>query len=158
MSARPRRSAEPGHPWCTGWARYEVERPFGKSRVVVAARCRVDGIDTVEQALLDTGAQWSLIGGELAELVRPIAVHLELPPLPFTTRLGTLSGSCVRIPIVLVADEGEDLVVESTVYLMPQWTGPSVVLGYRGLLERVRLAFDPGVADDQWLGFGGYGV
>jgi hypothetical protein len=45
----------------------------------------------------------------------------------------------------LRADEGlgYDLQVDSTVAVLPEWPGP-VMLGYRGFLERIRLAIDPG--------------
>jgi hypothetical protein len=43
------------------------------------------------------------------------------------------------------------------VLLAPEWEGPPV-LGYRGLLERIRFALDPGVTDaDQWMYFGAVG-
>lgn len=120
----------------------------------LAARCRVGSLTDDDYALLDTGAQWSIVGGELAELVDS---DLGEPTEPVTihTRLGDVTGTLRRLGVTLVADEGENLEVDGTVCIAPEWTGP-VVLGVRGFLERVRVALDPGVADDdQWLSFGG---
>lgn len=74
-----------------------------------------------------------------------------------STRLGRIEGRLHRLSVTLVADDGRDLQVAATVLIAPEWLGPPV-LGYRGLLERVRIALDPGVADDdQWLYFGEVG-
>lgn len=150
----PRRG-EPALPWCTGWARYWIERDQGDHTLIVAAQCRIVGVGGVELALFDTGAQWSLVGGELAELARPHSDPLG-PRIEFRTRLGTFHGELRRLTIDLLADEGSDLRISASVLFLPNWPGPSVVLGYRGLLEWIRFGFDPGCSDsDQWFCFGG---
>ncbi len=152
--SRPRRPGEPATPWATGWSRYWLEATRADRVLVVAARCRITGVGNVELALLDTGAQWSLIGGDLAELARPHASDIDAGPL-YATRFGTFQTEMCRLEIELVADEGLDLIVDATVLIATDWTGPPVI-GYRGLLERVRLGLDPGTGDaDQWLCFGG---
>ena len=45
-------------------------------------------------------------------------------------------------PVRLVADEGEDLDIEATMFLSPDWPGGNFI-GYEGLLERIRFAVDP---------------
>lgn len=120
----------------------------------IAVPCRVGGVPDDHLALLDTAAQWSLLGGDLAKLVRPL---VEAPGDPFSmhTRLGSIHGELVRIPITLVADKGKDLVIDATLLLAEAWSGPPVVLGYRGLLERIRFGIDPGpTGDDPWWFFG----
>jgi hypothetical protein len=42
----------------------------------------------------------------------------------------------------LVADNGESLSIEATVWVSREWTGGNF-LGYGGLLERIRFAVDP---------------
>ena len=55
--------------------------------------------------------------------------------------------------MVLVAERGESISLSARVLIAPAWTGP-VVLGYQGLLERVRFALDPGVnEEDAWFFF-----
>jgi hypothetical protein len=59
------------------------------------------------------------------------------------------------VRVALLADDGDDLAIRGTFLIAPSWAGP-IVLGYRGFLERIRIALDPGIrADDAWLFFGG---
>lgn len=153
VSPRVHQPGEPGAPWCIGWAQYSIERFVSSQLLVVAIRCRFPVLGNVELVLLDTAASWSLIGGELAKLLRPHSEDTE-HEVTQRTRSGDMVGNLHRLDLELVADEGESLLVHSTVLLVPEWTGP-LVLGYRGLLERVRLGLDPGVGDDdQWCCFG----
>lgn len=71
------------------------------------------------------------------------------------TRFGKVLCFLHRVNVTLVADEGKDLLVPSSVLLSPDWGGPPV-LGYRGFLERIRFGLDPGdyACQDQWFFFG----
>ncbi len=51
-------------------------------------------------------------------------------------------GALYRVPVKLLADEGEPLQMEATVFLSPDWQGPNFI-GYEGLLQRIRFAVDP---------------
>lgn len=147
---------QPGPPWATGFAKYWIDRTAGQHALPVAVLCRIGRIEAEDYALLDTGAAWSVIGGDLVEL---ISHQLTEPGAAVTmsTRLGPIHGELHRLPITLIASEGDDLEVDATVVVSSEWTGP-VVLGYRGFLERLRLGLDPGIqGDDQWLSFGAGG-
>jgi hypothetical protein len=113
----------------------------------------VDGIVGEVEALLDTGSGWSVIGGKEASLAQSYAEDLQ-QPVRIDTRFGTFDGGLHRLNVTFVADEGEDLEIDATVLLLPTWEGP-VVIGYRGMLERVRFGLDPGHNEDQqWFCFG----
>lgn len=131
--------------WSSGCSLYLVSSRVGHWRLPIAVKCRVGNLEETDLALLDTGAEWSVIGGETAKILEG---ELELPTESFTmsTRLGRISGSLYRINISLLAEEyhGYDLTVESTIFVSKDWDGP-IVLGYRGFLERIRFALDPGV-------------
>lgn len=153
MSARHRRDGEPKAPWITGAARFSAGPELNGCRLVLAARCRLGGLGPEMQALLDTGAQWSMVGGELAHVLEAEADD-EALEITLSTRLGAVAGRLHRLSITLVADEGADLLVSSSVLLAPLWSGPPI-LGYSGFLERIRFGLDPGDGhDDQWLFFG----
>jgi hypothetical protein len=62
------------------------------------------------------------------------------------TRLGLIDGEVIRLPITFVPDEGEPVEVEATWFLSADWPGP-MVIGWRGRLERMRFACDPGEND-----------
>ncbi|UCH98605.1 MAG: hypothetical protein JSV88_05275 [Candidatus Aminicenantes bacterium] len=69
-----------------------------------------------------------------------------------STRLGRISGSLYRINITLIAEKNRDydLTVESSVFVSKEWEGP-IVLGYRGFLEKIRFALDPGVVPGEQM-------
>ena len=95
-------------------------------------------------ALLDTGAAWSILGGDIAEVLSE-QVGPAVEPITLDTRRGKMTGHLHRMMVSLLAEpgKGNDLQVDSTVMVAPDWDGPPV-LGFRGFLERLRFALDPG--------------
>ena len=141
--------------WSSGCASFFIDHSSGIWRLPIAVRCRIGSLDLEYLALLDTGAEWSVIGGETAKMVED-ELDFQTESLNMSTRLGRISGKLHRIEISLIADPncGRDIAVESTVFVSDEWAGP-LVLGYRGFLERIRFAFDPGmISGDQWFYFG----
>lgn len=143
-------------PWSTGGARYRISEKSHDGTLVVAVDCRIDAAGDVT-ALLDTGAEWSVLGGVLATSLLGSSSRPHDYPMIMRTRLGPIEGWRRRVPVTLLANDGRELEIAATVLLAPEWEGPPV-LGYRGLLERIRFALDPGVTDaDQWMYFGAVG-
>jgi hypothetical protein len=58
-----------------------------------------------------------------------------------STRLGDLRGRLLRIPLKILADEGNSLEFEATFFVSPDWHG-GTFLGYSGLLDRLRIGLD----------------
>lgn len=153
MAKRLPHPGEPTVPWCNGWARFWVEKELDGYNLTIAARCRFGDVPFVDMALIDTGAQWSVVGGELAEQARSEGIDEEIEVV-LSSRLGRIHGRLHRWTITVIADEGEDVAVPSTVLVASQWSGPPV-LGYRGFLERIRIGFDPGTElGHTWMFFG----
>ena len=94
------------------------------------------------RALLDTGSEWCIAPAALA-----LDADYEAEPNPLVprlyTRFGMLEGRLERITIVFPAEEGLDLDVPATCFFSPDWPGP-MVIGWKGCLERMRFALDPG--------------
>ena len=111
--------------------------------LTVAARCRISGIGNVELALVDTGAQWSLFGGELADIARECGSDMGWS-LKYSTRLGVFDARCYRLDIELVADEGQDLVVDASVLLAPEMASTADRLGLPRLTRACSRRFRPG--------------
>jgi hypothetical protein len=141
-------------PWSSGAAEFFIHHQAGEFTLPVAVRCRLGRLDIDAVALLDTGAQWSVLGGELAELLREDLEDLG-ESLELGTRLGRFTGALNRLDIILAADAdlGRDLRIDATVLVVPDWPGP-IVLGYRSLLERTRVALDPSVEGRPMIFFG----
>lgn len=137
--------------WSRGANRYRVSEQHKDRQLVVAVECLVGDSPSREMALLDTGAEWSVIGGELAEIVNAGPAMSE--PIRMSTRLGIITGQLREVPVTFLAEEGADVRIEAMALIAPEWSGP-LVLGYRGFLEKARIALDPGVSDgDQWFYF-----
>ena len=145
-----------GRPWSTSSSRYRVATEHEGTILTVAVRCVIADLPFENQALLDTGAAWSIIGGELAEMLEP-GSGASGQTMILSTRIGRIRGTLREIDVVLMAERGESLTVTGSVLIAPGWTGP-VVLGYRGFLERIRFALDPGAGpDDAWFFFSSAG-
>ena len=91
-------------------------------------------------AQVDTGAAWSVLRADVARRIGAFEASGE--PLVLSTRMGRIRGELVRTSVSLVADAGESLDLNATVFVSPDWTH-GTVLGYAGLLERIRFAIDP---------------
>lgn len=115
-------------------------------KLIVPVRCNLGDIPEDYFALLDTGAEWTVVGGDLARLVggqaSPCGESKDI-----STRLGPVTGELHRVDVTLLADTGKDQRIDATILLCPEWDGP-IVLGYRGLLERLRFALAPDLSGD----------
>ncbi len=120
----------------SGYAADYVEGPF---QLFVAVECLV-GEFTIN-ALLDTGSQWCILPAKIA-MALDEATGSQEPTERLSTRLGTLAGRLVRMPLAFVAEDGETVDVDATWFVSPDWPGPAVI-GWKGCLERIRFALDP---------------
>ncbi len=131
--------------WSTGSAEFRAMVKIDSWPVTVAVQCRIEHLELDYFALLDTGAEWSVIGGDVLSLIEE-QLGPPIRSLSISTRLGTIFGELHRVSITLLTDpnQGDELTLESTTFVSEEWDGP-VVLGYRGFLERIRFALDSGV-------------
>ncbi len=104
----------------------------------IHVRVEFDGVAVF--ALLDTGASWSVVNTELAE--EPGLFDRDGEPVDMSSRMGTISGKLVRAVARLVAEDGESVEVDSTLFVSREWPAGTFI-GYSGLLERIRFAVDP---------------
>jgi len=99
-------------------------------------------------AQLDTAAEWSILNTETAEALSLLNGQGE--PVEYSTRLGKFPGYLERTGIDLIADDGQCLRFEATVWVSREWPG-GTFLGFGGFLERIRFAIDP---SDNFFYFG----
>jgi hypothetical protein len=123
----------------TGRSGYAADYVEGPYQLFVAVECLVG--EFAVNALLDTGSQWCILPAQIAVALDEATLSHE-PGERLSTRLGTFAGRLVRIPLALVAEEGETLDVDATWFVSPDWPGPAVI-GWKGCLERIRFALDP---------------
>ena len=118
----------------------------------IYVRILVDELGVELVALVDTGAPYCIIPTEIAD---ELALDRTAgQPIRLSTRVGRLDGVLQRIKLTLLADEGEAITVDATVFVPDQWDHVSF-LGYAGFLERLNFGVRPstnefffGPADD----------
>jgi predicted aspartyl protease len=91
-------------------------------------------------ALLDTGANGCVLPWSVAEHLLPDLVN----GVSQTRALGgnVHTGRSCLVSLTFIADEGKELTVETVAWASETFPGPSLV-GYAGLLEKLRMALDP---------------
>ncbi|MDM8548946.1 hypothetical protein QUF72_02665 [Desulfobacterales bacterium HSG2] len=64
--------------WSTGNAAFRAMFKIDSWPVTVAVRCRVERLESDYFALLDTGAEWSMIGGDVLPSIEDQPNHSQL--------------------------------------------------------------------------------
>jgi len=109
----------------------------------IHVKFRPEGARLPQFALLDTGSHYCILNRELVSLVSSRLTE-SIGQFKVRTAYGLLQGDLYTHRITLLADAGESLDFESTLFIAPDWAGPNF-LGYVGALDRVRFAVDPRV-------------
>jgi len=91
-------------------------------------------------AQLDTGAAWSMLDAEVAEAMDLVGRGGEQTLI--STRVGRVVGRLEQTDLEILADDGDSLTIQATVWVSAEWHGGNF-LGYAGLLQNIRLAVDP---------------
>lgn len=129
-----------GEPFTTGECNYLDTGETNEQTAKIYVRLRT--VDLTLTAQLDTGSAWSVLRRELVEDLGLISNGEPPGQVPLVTRFGTITGDLVRVPVTLLADKGESLDFEATVFVSPDWPGGNFI-GYGGLLQHIRFAVDP---------------
>lgn len=103
-----------------------------------------------DEGSADTGAPWSVLNVELAETLGLLGGDGE--QVTINTRDGTFDGRLEEAILTILAEDGQSITVDATVFVSHEWRGQTF-LGYMGLLERIRFALDPQMND---FHFGSY--
>ncbi|MGH7845163.1 MAG: hypothetical protein ACREQW_08345 [Candidatus Binatia bacterium] len=130
-----------GASFATGRARFldeDASALEGTAKIFVKIEPSNLGFPVLAQ--LDTGSPWSILKPEIAEAMQLTTEEGE--PERLITRLGRIDGQLKRTNITLLADDGNSVELEATVFIPTEWTAGNF-LGYGGLLERIRFAVDP---------------
>jgi hypothetical protein len=126
----------------TGKSRFLVDHHEGPHRLLVAVACRIGDLRITSQGLLDTASEWCVLPPDLAHrLDLDLEPDLNMPVL--WTRFGSIRGRLERVTVWFPSEEGEPLEVNATCFVSAEWPGP-LVIGWKGCLERMRFALDPG--------------
>jgi hypothetical protein len=100
------------------------------------------------EAMVDTGGVYLLCHPRLARQLDIDASQAVSPVIELLFRGVFLQGQLHRLPLTLLAEEGENLAFEATAFVPEQheeegWSDMPSILGFYGCLERIRMAIDP---------------
>ena len=91
-------------------------------------------------ALVDTGAPYCIFETEITEALGLFPEDGER--ITLSTRKGSFRRTIQRLSIRLVAEQGDSLDIDASVFGTSDW-GAGNFVGYGGFLERFRFAVDP---------------
>jgi hypothetical protein len=129
-----------GERFTSGRSRFLDHHPrFPEPTAKVFVKIIFAGLDEARIAQVDTGAAYSILEVNVAAGLGLLG--LQEPWMRLSTRVGVLDGQLIRLPVTLVADEGESLDLDTLFFVSPEWRG-GTFLGYTGFLERLRIALD----------------
>lgn len=132
-----------GENFSSGRATFHDSPPANPDRSArVYVKVAVDGMEEPFLALLDTGAEWSVLDPEIAG--ESGLAEVDGQEITMEHRHGRTAGKLVRARLTMLADEGDGLDVEATVFVpVEHWPTGRNFIGYLGFLERIRVALDP---------------
>ena len=128
--------------WSTGISDYREDEEIENKTCFVSIKVSLGNDSPIELAFLDTGSEFNVCSFETFESLNlPIDKSNEIV---YSTRFGSLSGYLNRQQFVIHADFGDSLMIEGTFFITEFWKFP-IVIGWKGCLEKVRFALDPGI-------------
>ncbi len=108
-----------------------------------AIRLKIADLEGEWSAMVDTGAQWSVMPYEVAELLE-INVDGSQQTV-YRTRFGHIEGVVVTHSIRLEAREGQGIHVDADWFVSDQWPERvPMIVGWTGFLSAIAFGCDPG--------------
>ena len=138
--------------WSSGSTPLLTERTENGRKLVISVKCSFAGSDERYYALFDTGAEWAVIPQSIVDCHPNSFSSLEIP-IKLSSRFGSDEGTLHQCALHILVDSGEDIAIDATVLVIPNWIGP-VVLGFNSLLNKIRWACDPTIDQQGRLYFG----
>lgn len=133
-----------GNPFATGATRYQY-RPATQGESTNRIFLQVDIAGNIIEAVVDTGAPYVILAPWIAQLAG-LNPAFALARDRMLIRGMWLDGNIYRLNLKLVAELGDDLEVQATVFVPDReelWGNFPSFIGLGGFLERIRFAFDP---------------
>jgi hypothetical protein len=134
-----------GQPFATGAVNY-LFRPATEQEQALRITIDIRIHDFQSPAFVDTGGIYLICPPEVADVLdlQPEAVLFRERIL---LRGRLLQGSIYRLPLTLIADRGNSIMIETTAFVPDSehldWADFPCILGMQGCMERFCFAVDP---------------
>ena len=111
-----------------------------ESRIYVSVQ-----FDTLPKtfAVLDTGAPWCILNEEQAKELNPKYKDEAIDTKCLNIRGEKTEGVLIRLPVTICAEQGEDIIIEGTVFVPQDERDLPNFIGLDGLLSRIKFAINP---------------
>jgi len=152
MSVLYKEEANDFNKWSSGSTSLLTEITENDRKLIISVKCSFCEQSEKYYALFDTGAEWAVIPQSIVDS-NPDCFHSLDISKKLSSRFGTNDGVLHQCYLRILVDFGEDIVVDATVLVIPDWKGP-VVLGFKSLLNKIRWACDPTIDQQGRLYFG----
>jgi len=136
-----------GQPFATGVTAYQYRPATAQeSTPRLVLEVAIDGV--VTHAMVDTGGIYLVCHPRLATQLHLDTAEAISGPRTILFRGVLVQGRLYRLTLTLLAQEGDDLVMQATAFVPePEeeegWGDLPSILGFYGCLERARFAVDP---------------
>lgn len=130
-----------GEEFGCGVATYDEDDPSNQSEQT-SIHIPITFLPKLEQiffAKIDPATPWVVLNSEINE---QLGLHTKSTDTTLQTAVGKMRGCLERYPVTLIAEKGEALQIDATLFICNEWTRGNF-LGYSGFLERIRFAVDP---------------
>ena len=131
-----------GEPFATGSAEYldahpEIREPLPR----IYLEFLPEGTDISFVALMDSGGHYCILNADVVNEIGHCLTE-SFGQTRLRTSYGTYRGDLYIHGITLVAQQGDPLRFDATVFVSPEWEGPCFI-GYTGALDRMCSALNP---------------
>jgi hypothetical protein len=138
-------TTEDGEPFATGMALYSYRPAINDISNRIILQVEIGG--AYIEAIVDTGSPYVVCPPYLSDVIGFDPAD-AIESVPFLIRGIRMRGNLYRVNILLPADEGEDIMVDGTVFVPDEewqesWGEHPAFIGLTGCLERMRFAVDP---------------
>ena len=94
-------------------------------------------------AVLDTGAPWCILNEEQAKELNPNYKDEAIDAKRVNIRGEKTEGVLIRLPVTICAEQGEDIIIEGTVFVPQDERDLPNFIGLDGFLSRIKFAINP---------------
>lgn len=136
-----------GRPFATGATAYQYRPATAQERTPrITLEVAIDGVET--HAMVDTGGIYLVCHPRLATQLRLEPAEAISGPQVLLFRRAVVQGRLYRLTLTLLAQEGDDVVLQATAFVPElqeeeSWGDLPSILGFYGCLECIRFAIDP---------------
>jgi hypothetical protein len=134
-----------GEPFAAGVTSYSYRPAINDISNRIIIQVEIGGV--LVEGIVDTGSPYVVCPPYLTDVIGFDPVN-AIESIPYRVRGELMRGNLYRVDILFPADDGEDILVDATIFVPDReweasWGEHPAFIGLTGCLERLRFAVDP---------------